>query len=514
MRQCPVCKKEKQQSEECCSQCEEQQRNWDMRYDGAIRKSQQQKKTIIDTIWRFFSSVRNGMYILIVTLLATALGTILPQRAYIPPGTIPEEFYASQYGLFGRLYHYFRFDMLYSSWWYMTLLGLLGASILISSIDRFFPLYRALKKQPIKRHVSFLRHQKYIRELDVQAPALLVKEMTDKRYRVRQDGEDFLAEKNRFARWGPYVNHIGLLFILTAAFLRLFPFFYQDSFLWIRDEEIAVVPNTNQSLFIKNERFLVDTYNADDPKFREAIKLEGRTIPKSFTTDISIFQTEKHVAGDMADLDLLLQTQVGVNHPVKAAGYTIYQSGYQLNELSSLTFRAINEAGQAADITIDTKNPDTEYQLENGLRAVLVDYYPDYQLDGDKVITVSKFPRNPAFVLEITDGEHTESVFAALDEVVSETGSNRYNISAVDFETHHVTGLSVKRDRTLPVFLLGGIIFMIGLIQGLYWQHRRLWLHKQQDGTYLLAGHTNKHTSSFEKEADRMLDNYRKGGEY
>jgi cytochrome c biogenesis protein len=514
MQQCPVCKKEKQQSEKFCSQCEEQRKNWDMRYEGALRRSQQQKRTVIDNVWRFFSSVRNGMYILIVTLLATALGTILPQRAYIPPGSIPQEFYASQYGLFGRAYHYLGFDMLYSSWWYMILLGLLGASILIASIDRFFPLYRALKKQPIKRRISFLRHQKYVRELEITAPELLVKEMREKRYHVRQDGEDFLAEKNRFARWGPYVNHIGLLLILTAAFLRLFPSFYQDSFVWIRDGETAVVPNTNQSLFIKNERFIVDTYNADDPKFSEAIKLEGRTIPKSFTTNISIFQTEKHLAGEVADLDLLSHLQVSVNHPVRAAGYTIYQSGYQLNEFSSLTFRTFNEDGQTADIKIDTQDPNTEYQLENGLRAVLIDYYPDYQLDGDSVVTVSKFPRNPAFVMDITDGEHTERVFAAVDEVVSETGSNRYSISAVDYETHHVTGLSVKRDWTLPVFLLGGIIFMMGLIQGLYWQHRRLWLHKQQDGTYLLAGYTNKHTSSLEKEADRLLDNYRKGGRY
>ncbi|MFP7493757.1 cytochrome c biogenesis protein ResB [Terribacillus saccharophilus] len=513
MQQCPFCKKENDTSYPKCPSCGQVMiADLDMRYEGTVRRSQRSSRNLIDKMWRFFASVRNGMYILLVTLLSTAVGTILPQRSYIPPGSIPSEFYASEYGAFGEFYHRLGLDQLYSTWWYITLLGLLGASILIASIDRFFPLYRALRKQPVKRKEHFLKSQLYTRICSMDDQELLLQEIRAKRYHIRQDGQDYLAEKNRFARWGPYVNHIGLLLVLLGAFLRLFPFFYQDEFMWIRDRETAVVPGTNQSLFIKNERFQVDTYSTEDPKFEEAIAQEGRTIPKSFTTAISVYEADGHIAGSTPDLQLIKQVQVSVNHPVRADGYTIYQSGYQLNEFSSLTFRTEN-GGRTADFVVDTVDPETSYELENGLLVELIDYYPDYQMDGDAVISLSKYPRNPAFVFQISSQSgDSERLFVSLKDVVSETDANRYSVAAVDYDTHNVSGLSVKRDLTLPIFLTGGFIFMIGLVQGLYWQHRRIWLHKQADGSYLIAGHTNKHVSSFVREADRIVDTCEKGG--
>ncbi|MFP7477323.1 cytochrome c biogenesis protein ResB [Terribacillus saccharophilus] len=512
MQKCPACKHENNPDSEKCCQCGSiLKEKLDMRYEGANRRSQQCNRTIIDKVWRFFASVRNGMYILLLTLLATAIGTILPQRAYIPIGKLPKEFYESEYGMFGSLYHDLGFDQLYSSWWYMTLLGLLGASILVASIDRFFPLYRALKRQPVKRKQHFLKQLVYVRNKDITNPERLLKQLKERHYRIQQDGTDYLAEKNRFARWGPYVNHIGLLLVLLGAFLRLFPYFYQDEFVWIRDGETAIVPNTDQSLFIKNEKFRVDTYDDKDPKFEAAIEQEGRLIPKSFTTDVIIYEAEDHIAGETPELNELKKLQVSVNHPVKAAGYTIYQSGYQLNEFTSLTFRAENREGETADFLVSTENPQADYTLDNGLHAKLVDYYPDYQLDGNNIITATKYPRNPAFVFDITEDDKTERLFLAIDEVVPETGTDRFSVRTVDYDTHNVTGLSVKRDLTLPVFLLGGLIFMIGLIQGLYWQHRRVWLQKQEDGSYMIAGHTNKHASSFERELDRIFDSYDKG---
>ncbi|MCK9907478.1 cytochrome c biogenesis protein ResB, partial [Frankia sp. Cpl3] len=32
-----------------------------------------------------------------------------------------------------------------------------------------------------------------------------------KGYRLYREGDSLLAEKARFSRWGPYVNHIGLI---------------------------------------------------------------------------------------------------------------------------------------------------------------------------------------------------------------------------------------------------------------------------------------------------------------
>ncbi|WP_394141625.1 cytochrome c biogenesis CcdA family protein [Cytobacillus oceanisediminis] len=57
----------------------------DMRYEGLARRSQTYKKAIVDQIWNFFSSVKVGICLIIITLIASAVGTVLPQELYIPP---------------------------------------------------------------------------------------------------------------------------------------------------------------------------------------------------------------------------------------------------------------------------------------------------------------------------------------------------------------------------------------------------------------------------------------------
>lgn len=52
----------------------------DMRYDGSARRSQTYNKTIIDKIWNFFSSVKVGIWLIVITLAASAFGTIFPQE--------------------------------------------------------------------------------------------------------------------------------------------------------------------------------------------------------------------------------------------------------------------------------------------------------------------------------------------------------------------------------------------------------------------------------------------------
>ena len=57
----------------------------DMRYEGSARRSQTYNKTIVDKIWNFFSSVKVGVTLIVITLIASAIGTIFPQEMYIPP---------------------------------------------------------------------------------------------------------------------------------------------------------------------------------------------------------------------------------------------------------------------------------------------------------------------------------------------------------------------------------------------------------------------------------------------
>ena len=131
----------------------------DMRYEGSARRSQTNSRTPIDKIWNFFSSVKVGVWLIVITLIASAIGTILPQQMYIPQNVTPQEYYHNTYGWIGSLYYQLGFENLYSSWWYLLLMALIGISLVICSLDRVIPLYKALKVQKVEKHEGFLSRQ-------------------------------------------------------------------------------------------------------------------------------------------------------------------------------------------------------------------------------------------------------------------------------------------------------------------------------------------------------------------
>lgn len=188
----------------------------DMRYEGSARRSQTYNKTIIDKIWNFFSSVKVGVTLIIITLAASAIGTIFPQEMYIPPTENASVYYEDQYGFAGEVYYTLGFHNLYSSWWYLLLIASIGVSLVICSLDRVVPLYRALKKQRVDRHEGFLKRQRLYRattlaSVEEDSFEKIKAKLKEKRYNIREENGSILAEKNRFSRWGPYINHIGLI---------------------------------------------------------------------------------------------------------------------------------------------------------------------------------------------------------------------------------------------------------------------------------------------------------------
>src|SRR5699024_11259935 len=87
-----------------------------------------------------------------------------------------------------------------------------------------------------------------------------------------------LAEKNRFSRWGPYVNHIGLIIVLLAALVRMSPIMFLDDYVWVREGEEKVIPSTDGEYFIENKKFTLETYDAEEEeneKFKDAIEEQG-----------------------------------------------------------------------------------------------------------------------------------------------------------------------------------------------------------------------------------------------
>ncbi|MFB6465956.1 cytochrome c biogenesis protein ResB [Cytobacillus sp. Hz8] len=490
----------------------------DMRYEGSARRSQTYNKTFIDKIWNFFSSVKVGVWLIIITLIASAIGTILPQEMYIPEVVPPAEYYEQQYGWLGKIYYQLGFNNLYGSWWYLILIAMIGVSLVICSLDRVIPLYRALKKQRVTRHEGFLKRQRVfgITTADVtDEDVTKVKEkLKRKHYQIREEDGNILAEKGRFSRWGPYINHVGLIIFLIGAMLRFVPGMYIDKVLWVREGETKVIPETNEEYYLKNEKFVLDFYekNKDNKVFENAIEKSGGMVAKNYQSNVVLYKKKGNtVAGEEPQLEKVKDFSIRVNQPLKFDQFSLYQVSYKLNELNKMSFSLIDKKTQKdyGNITVDLYNPQKKYDLGNGYSVEIMNYFPDFEFNDEKEPTTkSKVPNNPAFVFKMfaPDKKDGEISFVAIRQTLEPFGDNKYKMAFKNIETKNVSALTVRKDLTLWVIILGGIIFMIGVVQGAYWNHRRIWL-RRAEGEVWVAAHTNKNWYGLRKEIQSILSN-------
>lgn len=486
----------------------------DMRYDGIAIRSKTYNKSIVDKIWNFFSSVKVGITLIILNLIAASIGTIFPQKFSLKVQTELEKaaYYEDVYGLIGKLYYELGLANLYSSWWFQILVGMLAVSIIVASIDRGLPLHKSLKNQRVKRHPSFMKRQRIFAEGKVTAEEgktldLIQEKMKALRYNVRREDNALLAEKGRFARYGPYINHLGLIIFLGAVMMRLFPGFYVDESIWLSEGELRAVDGMD-GYFIENNQFILDVY--ENEAQGEQLKQGVNVLAKNFQTNVTLYkQQEGDLPGQTDHLEVVDRFEIRVNEPLKYDGYAIYQMDFSVNELKSMIFALTNKAtGESlGEITIDLTNPEEEYRINENTKVEILSYSPDFSGFKDGVPqTKTPTPNNPAFIFRMVTPEtpEGETSFVAIKETLEPLGENKYKMAFQNIETKNSSGLTIRKDKSIPFLFIGGLIFMIGVVIGSYWSHRRLWVEQLEDGTIRLAAHTNKNWFSMKKEIDEV----------
>jgi cytochrome c biogenesis protein len=499
---------------EACGKVLDEQLNFgqliDMRYEGSARRSQTYNKTFIDKIWNFFSSVKVGVWLIIITLIASSLGTILPQEMYID---LPADvYYEQEYGWVGKLYYQLGFNDLYGSWWYLLLIAMIGISLVICSLDRVVPLYKALKAQRVTRHEGFLNRQRIFgvnESADENDITTIKKHLKERRYHVREENGDILAEKGRFSRWGPYVNHVGLIIFLFGGMLRFIPGMYVNEDLWVREGETALVPETEGQFYLQNNKFILEHYDKNkDKTFEKAITQAGEVV-KNYQSNVVLYKrVGNNLPGEKPKLKKVTDYKVRVNLPLTFEGYSVFQASFR-NELNSMSFALTNKDTKKAigDLKIDLREPKTKYELGNGYSVEILNYFPDFEFaENGEPTTKSRVPNNPAFVFKMVSPEKPkgETSFVAIKQTIEPFGDNQYKMAFKGIETKNVSGFIVRKDSTLWAIILGGIIFMIGVIQGAYWNHRRIWI-QNKNGQVWVAAHTNKNWYGLKKEIETVL---------
>lgn len=491
----------------------------DMRYDGSAIRSKTYNKSVIDKIWNFFSSVKVGVSLIIITLVVSSLGTIFPQKINVGLATEAEkaEYYQNNYGSIGKLYYDLGLAEVYNAWWYQIIIGLLAISLIIASFDRGIPLYKSLKNQRVKRHESFMKRQRIVAEGAVtegdsaNTLNLAEEKLSKLRYKVRRDGNALLAERGRFARWGPYINHLGLILFIFGVIIRQVPGVYVNESMWIREGELRAIPGMD-GYFLENEKFIFETH---DNEMTDAQMEQGvNAVAKNYQTNVKLYkQTGEVIPGKMDNLKLVKEYPIRVNHPLQYDGYDIFQIDFRLNEIKSMKFSLTNKATEKSlgDVTIDLTNPQKEYVISDDVKVQLKGYYPDFDGFDEETgepKTASQVPNNPAFifVMQTPDKPKGEVSFVAIKQTVEPNGDNEYKMAFKGIETRNTSGLTVTKDSSIPILFVGGFIFLLGLAVGSYFNHRRIWIEQLENGTIRLAAHVNKNWYSMKRDLNVLVN--------
>ena len=484
----------------------------DMKYEGADLRSKRRPKSVIDRVWNFFASVKVGLWLIALIIVGSAIGTIFPQEMYIPQQLPPEQYYLEEYGTPGSIYYALGFHNLYTSWWYIGLIVMLTLSLIVVSIDRGVPLYKALKNQPVRGTERFMKGQRLFGQgegTDAQIDEMEVS-LKKKRYSVKRDGDALLAEKHRFGRWGPYVNHVGLVIFFLGAMLRVFPAFHTDTLEWVREGDTVSLEATDGEYYLRNDQFILEMYdpenNEEDAKFAAAIEKAG-AVPKNYETELTLFKKTGTNEDGSPQLEQVDVGSTKVNHPFKFEKYEVYQEQYSSRpEFLSMSFMLADKqtGDEYGPFKVDLENPEKSYDLD-GVTVTLKDLYPDFEVKDGQPNTKSPRALNPAFFFNIESPEgETESNLVGIRLNVADE-ENRYDVQFAGTEMASTSGLRVKSDSTYPILIVGATIFMIGIVMGMYWPHRRVWIRRHEDEV-LVAGFTNKNPSSLRREVSPLLE--------
>ncbi|WP_046507289.1 cytochrome c biogenesis protein ResB [Paenibacillus riograndensis] len=501
--------------------------NLEMRYDGVARRSQRVNPGVIDLVWNFFSSVKIAIYLIVLTLLGSMLGTIFPQESTFL-NIDASTYYPEKYGTAGEIYYKLGLSHTYESWWFVLLLVLIGASLVICSLDRVLPLYKALTRQKIRKHRQFLTRQKValVAELKEEPEAWvarMVEPLQKKGYRVRTDGGALLAEKHRFSRWGPYVIHIGLIIFLLAVLARGLPGLNMDQHLAFPQGDTVRIPDT--TYYLKNEKFTVEFYTEEEmPKEFRGTKI----LPKLYETKAVLYECTADCTDPSKEPQLaeVARHNIQVNSPLSYNGLKAYQFDYDLTPvLRSVQPELINaKSGEVyGKFKLDMNNPKRTFQA-GPYTLSLKEKYMDFGLNEEgQPVSKSPYPNAPAFLFLITGPglpaggqqyfyfpkqvDKEKFQMTAINDKLG--GSGRFlelevgDMSDVDF-SESTTYLNIRVDRAMPFVWIGAGIVMLGLILGFYWQHRRIWLAANH-GELVLGGHTNKNWFGFRREIVSIL---------
>jgi cytochrome c biogenesis protein len=413
-----------------------------------------------------FSNLQLSIFLLLIIASLSAIGSIIEQDKSI-------EFYKSIYNalylqvpLWVLLYK-LGFTKVYTSWWFLMLLFLLGFCLLSCTFSRQLPILKFAKRYYFYNYPNQLKkfNQKF--KVQIIDKTYLCYQLISMNYSICQNNIGFYCYKGLIGKIGPVVVHLSIICILIGSVLSATKGFTSQEL--IPKSEIFHIQNLvkiGDFAKISQQTFRVNDFWINFDK-------SGRV--KQFQSDISILVNNGNE---------IKRKTISVNNPLIFKEFTLYQTDWSViglrlkfinqNLVTELPLSKLINKNDSKNFWISwfpSKTPHTN--KKTGVIVILNDIYNEIEFYNQKAQLLNSVNLNETLLI------NNEFGIKVLDNILS-------------------TGIQIKSDPGTKIIYVGFVILIISSVIS-YISFSEIWyLEYQKNG--FCAGRTNRDKVKFNSE--------------
>ncbi|MBI5213498.1 MAG: cytochrome c biogenesis protein ResB [Nitrospirae bacterium] len=468
--------------------------------------NKKENQNIVDRIWNFFSSVTLAVIVFSLISVTSIVGTIVEQQAE-PERNIKllakffgESLAPTAYRIFDTL----GFTNMYRSWWFITLLFVFAANLIICSLDRLPKIWKVVKEpikplspellnsMPLKREIALKGRPDNARSA---VEAALKRIGFKANIRSEDGGLQIYAEKGRYSRLGVYVTHFSIILILIGAVVGIFFGF---------NASLNLLEGTSSPVaYTRNGKEVPLGFDLRCNDF-EVSFYENSDTPKSFKSWLTILENGRPVKINGKEV-----TEIDVNSPLKYKGIMFYQSSYGFSPSKDSLFKISVTPGSGGKKEEIALRFGESFNIPGtNITGKIADFSPALSMDElGRLFTYAQTMNNPAVFIEFTEGGKLKYRQWILKRYPQTWSIPDGTVEFKDLWGAQYTGLQVRRDPGVWIVYLGCIIMAAGLYAAFFMSHARIWITlKEEKGgaKAIIAASTNKNKIAFEQKIEKL----------
>ncbi|HTM42688.1 MAG TPA: cytochrome c biogenesis protein ResB [Terriglobales bacterium] len=439
-------------------------------------------------LWQTLSSIKTGVVLLIVVVIFSAAGTLILQR----PMTENDDMQRAYSPGALRFLDAVGLTDVFHTWWFLTLLVLVSASIIAASIDRFPNSWRFVARPYRVPEPTFRRMLENQREFAIASPeaglALAERAFSKiglKPERVKNEsGVSLFAQRNVASNFAVYIVHASLLLIFVGGIVDAI-YGWRGSMQLTQGQTSATIEQRDGK--VRNLGFALRCESAGQQNYADG-------TPKRWWSKLTVLEQGREVANK----------EIAVNDPLVYRGVRFYQSSYgHTGTVEKLVLGAIPLGnGEAKEIALA---PGQAAAIDSDTTVRLAEFIPDYVVRDGQIYTRSEQVQNPAVHLVVESKSSGRKVNYWMPDIqgFAENGSSPYNFEARNLEMAYFTGLQVSHEPGQWAVWAGVLLMGLGLAAVFYLVHQRFWamatFTRRGDCVLWVGGAANKNKDAFEE---------------